>query len=721
VFVRGSFSAAIISDGHTHMRLMSLRTRWMLFTGGLVCVVVLTIATYLIVRHEAEVTEARESKKLMMRQEIEKKGLALAQNVALASERAIATVDFLFVTEIINATVKSDPTITYGMVMNAKRQALVHSNPEKMLKVLDGELDRFAAAQTKPTVKPFVLDGQEMIEVISPLSVVDEAWFVRFGISLSQLNAEIAKSEAVAAKRASENLVAMLVATLILAAAAVLLGTYTTSRLLRPIVPLVAGANAIREGDLDRKIEAGRVAEFVDLANAFNSMAAALRERDERLRQNMADLKVALDRAEEANRLKSEFLANISHELRTPLNAIVNVPASLLKEFETFRIWECQRCRATFSADPLKGTLGEVSDEPCPDCHDKHVKLTERVFCVGEAREHQHFLRRLQQSGSHLLNVVNDLLDFSKLEAGKIVLHITDVSVEKQLREVEQTVLPLANDRKLKLTIEYPTAPLSLRADAVKLNQMLINLVGNAIKFTSPGGWVKVSVRSELYNGQNWVRFCVVDNGSGIPADKLNVIFESFRQVDGSHTRSHGGTGLGLAITRQLCELHGGDIWVESEVGRGSTFTFRLPPHGPDRAAPATPAVTGSGKPGARVMVIDDNHVHLELTRMVLEREGFNTELLDYSTGALERIVQSRPDCIILDVMMPQTSGISVLKALKENEFTRKIPVFVATAYHSNKPAVLALGGIWVPKPWDGSALVHMVKAELAAANLSES
>ena len=290
-----------------------------------------------------------------------------------------------------------------------------------------------------------------------------------------------------------------------------------------------------------------------------------------------AQLQVALTKAEAANKLKSEFLANISHELRTPLNAIVNLPSGLLKSFEPSLIWTCTACGAQFQTEGAEEVMPQPgASQDCPECSAKLECREESIF-IGDSREQMHFLSRIETSGRHLLAVVNDLLDISKLEADRMTIYPVPVHVSDVLSEVRNTMQSLADEKQVELVFPEAGEDLVLDADRVKLTQILINLIGNAVKFTASGGKVTTQVSPDLLREEAALRFEVEDTGQGMPASALNLIFESFRQVDGSHTRQHQGTGLGLAITSRLVELHEGTIDVASSEGEGSRFWFILP------------------------------------------------------------------------------------------------------------------------------------------------
>jgi signal transduction histidine kinase len=278
----------------------------------------------------------------------------------------------------------------------------------------------------------------------------------------------------------------------------------------------------------------------------------------------------ALARAEESSRLKGEFVANVSHELRTPLNAIINVPEGLLELVARCRRARCGACRTELGLEP-----GEQVTEAsaCPSCGAAGA-LREYHALEGAVGEIARNLALVVGSARHLLGVVNDILDFSKLNAGRAQLAPREVKVSRLVDEALAMLAPVAKGRGVRLARPSPVGEdLTVEADPVKCSQVLVNLVGNAIKFSEAGQQVDVWVTDE--GGS--VRLSVEDEGVGIAPEHQRVIFEPFRQVDGSHTRRHRGTGLGLAITRELVEAHGGEVWVESVLGAGSTFHVRLP------------------------------------------------------------------------------------------------------------------------------------------------
>jgi len=300
--------------------------------------------------------------------------------------------------------------------------------------------------------------------------------------------------------------------------------------------------------------------------------ASILQSEVTRRRQAQIELENALEKVTEASRLKSEFLATVSHELRTPLNAIMNIPKGLLNDYSELDSWGCQRCGAIFQ-DP-SGQLNPTQEQSCPDCEGT-LTFSNRITCNGDFGEHKTFLERIARSGEHLLQLIDDVLDMSRLEAGAAKIKVTTFPLYKLSSELSELTSRLAQQKDIHIVYPDPSLQEPIQADYVKLLQILVNLVGNAIKFTPVLGKISIDIiRQE--DPSNFI-FEVKDSGIGIPEENFKTIFESFRQVDGSATRAHPGTGLGLSISKGLVELHGGGISVQSSLGAGSIFRFNIP------------------------------------------------------------------------------------------------------------------------------------------------
>ncbi len=381
-------------------------------------------------------------------------------------------------------------------------------------------------------------------------------------------------------------------------------------------------------------------------------------------KQAEEELRRAKDAAEAASRTKSQFLANMSHELRTPMNAILGYSEMLQEEAED-----------------------EGLDSFTPD------------------------LQKIQNAGKHLLALINDILDLSKIEAGKMELYLEDFDIAGTVGDVGATVQTLVAKKNNRLIVHCPSDAGKMRADLTKVRQSLFNLLSNAAKFTE-NGEITLDVRRD---GPDWL-FAVRDSGIGMTAEQMAGLFEAFAQADASTTRKYGGTGLGLAITRRFCRMMGGDTLVESEPGKGSVFTLRLPAVVQEAKAagdmlPAavhleTPPLTSDGD---LVLVIDDDPAARDLMRRFLSKEGFRPATAGSGEEGLRLARELHPVAITLDVMMPGMDGWAVLQQLKADAETQDIPVIMLTMV-DDKNIGFALGATdYLTKPIDRNRLAALL------------
>jgi signal transduction histidine kinase/DNA-binding response OmpR family regulator/CHASE3 domain sensor protein len=370
------------------------------------------------------------------------------------------------------------------------------------------------------------------------------------------------------------------------------------------------------------------------------------------------DLRNANSQLLEANRHKSIFLANMSHELRTPLNAILGF-SELLRDDDTGRF---------------------------------------------DASTGHRFLDQIHTSGQHLLQLINDVLDLSKIEAGQMELHPERVQVAENIELVLSTIEPLARTKNITIDNDSGSS-LHLVADPTKLKQMLLNLVSNAIKFTSPGG--RVSIRTRQVG--SWMEIAVTDSGIGIAEADLDRLFTEFQQLDAGHGRQQEGTGLGLALTKRFAELHGGEVKVQSVPGQGSTFTLRLPIEAMKSMEPPAHEVQliGPADPDRPlILVVEDNPQAAEILARHLEAGGFRMSVAHTGAEALAMARDLLPVAITLDILLPEIDGWEVLTRLKADELTRNIPVVVISVV-DNAALGRALGAMdYFVKPVDRGALL---------------
>ncbi|ALG90325.1 MULTISPECIES: hybrid sensor histidine kinase/response regulator [Actibacterium] len=379
------------------------------------------------------------------------------------------------------------------------------------------------------------------------------------------------------------------------------------------------------------------------------------------LKDKQEELEEARAGAEAANEAKSRFLASMSHELRTPLNAIIGYSEMLIEDARD---------------------IGQ--EEPVDD------------------------LEKIMASGRHLLSLINDVLDLSKIEAGKMELYVETFALRPLLAEVEATVAPLIAKNGNRLIVDAQIDPDEIATDKTKLRQNLFNLLSNAAKFTS-GGTITLSVKRVRRGGQEMFEFIVADDGIGMNDVQKSKLFQAFVQADSSTTRNYGGTGLGLAIAQQFTRMMGGHITVESQEGAGSAFSFAIPVS--FSAQPQAGAGAQEAAHAGRVLVIDDEASARSAVARLVRDEGYDVFTASNAEDGLSLARRHRPDAIILDVIMPERDGWSVLKELKSDPDLCETPVILSTVV-TDREMGLAFGAVdHLTKPVDPKRLISTLNA----------
>ena len=420
-----------------------------------------------------------------------------------------------------------------------------------------------------------------------------------------------------------------------------------------------------------RKLRQGSHAEWLVLA---------MEDVTERRRAE-GEVAKAKEAAETANRTKSLFLANMSHELRTPLNAILGFSEMLQEEAVAKNLDD-------FSVD----------------------------------------LQKISTAGKHLLGLINDILDLSKIEAGKMELHLENFDISSLIAEVASTIEMQVEKNGNTLQIACAPEIGAMRADLSKVRQGLFNLVSNATKFTH-GGQIRIEVEREIMDGRDWIIFRVSDTGIGLSSEQIVRLFQAFTQADASTTRRFGGTGLGLALTRRFCQMMSGDVTVHSVPGEGSVFTIKLPARvsetASERALASEDGTLTSPAPadtmpieedeslpavGTCVLVIDDDPLQRDLMRRYLRKEGFTVYTAGGGGQGLRLARQLLPAAITLDVMMPDIDGWSVLTALKGDATLRDIPVIMLPMVDDPERGFTLGASDYATKPVDRRRLSQILR-----------
>jgi signal transduction histidine kinase/CheY-like chemotaxis protein len=390
-----------------------------------------------------------------------------------------------------------------------------------------------------------------------------------------------------------------------------------------------------RRGEFFQKLPGDRTILISHVPLAAGGWLATYEDITERRRAE-SELRAAMQKAELADRAKTEFLATMSHEIRTPLNGIIGYADLLLEQ-------------------------------------------------PGLKEEQRRHLRNIQTAGSMLLTVVNDILDFSKIEAGQITLELQPFSPTALIDATASVVQSAVDQKKLSLTITTKgSVPACVVGDQDRVRQVLLNLLNNAIKFTPTGG-ITLLVEGDTSPDGEWAaRFSVIDTGIGIPHEKQKRLFERFSQVDSSVGREFGGTGLGLAISKQLVELMGGAIGVESREDQGSTFWFTLRfkvAEGRSMARRRSRQAARPASRGARILLADDNEINQEVARIVLEGAGYRVDVVPDGHEAIAAVQKISYDLVLMDIQMPGLDGITATKRIRALDHpSSKVPIIAMTA-----------------------------------------
>ena len=548
----------------------------------------------------------------------------------------------------------------HAYVVDAQGRLIAHPDISLVLRNTDmSRLAQVSAAQTatgggasERVQESEDIGGRKVLTAYAPVAPL--GWLVFVELPVAEAYAPL--------YAALERLALVLLAAL---GFAVLAGMFLAGRMVGPIQALRAGAERIGGGDLSQQIRIKTGDELEALADQFNVMAGRLKESyaglEQKVEERTREVEEKSRQLELASQHKSQFLSSMSHELRTPLNAIIGLTEMMVTNAARF------------------GT--EKAAEP---------------------------LRRVHRAGSHLLGLINQVLDLSKIEAGKLELSPDWVNLTPLINEVVDTARHLAEQNNNRLVVKGQENLGSLTVDPMRLRQILLNLLSNACKFTKQGE-VTLLAR-KLVNEGHWIEFAVSDTGIGMTPEQQAKLFEEFTQADSSTARQYGGTGLGLAITRKLARMMGGDVTLTSEAGKGSTFTVRLPA---DTDMPAGAPISSDRDRSTRadcVLVIDDDATARELISDHLKAGGFSVVTAAGGVEGIKLAKELQPTAITLDVMMPDLDGWSVLAALRQNPELADIPVIMVSIVDDKRRGIALGAAGYLTKPIDRERLHRLVR-----------
>jgi signal transduction histidine kinase/DNA-binding response OmpR family regulator len=640
------------------LRLNSLKTRTALAIASVIVVILVANALYLILTKRTELRKDIENRANLF-------ALLTRTPVCVGYETYYASGFYKF-RELMRDHLRLEPDVEKILIINVNGKILFDSS----------ELDETSPRGEGTATERWIEDaerleaikrlestlirgkgpqGDETLEIIAPYI---EDWgrhrlSVSYHVSYKHLRPSIARLV-----YATGGL------TLLSILASVLVAVTLASRITRPLEELTAGAQGIAQGHFDRRFSIRSNDEIQILAETFNYMTERLKENVEQLEESNKKLAMVNEELKELDRMKSDLLANVSHELRTPLTAIKGY------------------------TDYIRdGKLGPITEK-----QEKGLFVVERN------------LERLSKS-------INALLDFSRMDVGRVALNIQPFGLVQLVEQIYSTLRSELEKKGLAFSSQIDPGLPHLIADREKISQVLENLIINALKFTPEGGKIVVTASRASAGTRPGAEIGVRDTGIGIPRDQLGKIFNRFHQVDGSTTRRFGGVGLGLAIVKSILDAHGSEIRVESEEGRGTAFRFVIPVL--DKAEPPARVEDGAAQPPAEdqgsVLVVDDDPEFVRVLGGYLREEGF--AVVTAGTAAEgARLAARRPNVILLDLMLPDRSGLDLLRSLKEDPATRDVPVLVVSV-SNDSPRALSLGAAeCLMKPVDRSGIVSRVR-----------
>jgi len=569
-------------------------------------------------------------------------------------EMLIATKQLHSANDFIRNVVRDIDDLRYVILMQANQpKVAIGSDLNASLKqhILSGNVSAFAAQQTEAMHHDFNIDGHGFMETVMPIMLMDKQWGVlRLGFSVDQLNANLATSQHHIDAAIKSALIRAILTSLLFLILGALGIYYFAHRWTDPLKKLVHFSHELASGDFSATAHISTrgddeigllVTALEDMAGSLKASYAQLEEHSHTLEDQVAkrtrELAEARDSALAATRAKSEFLANMSHEIRTPMNAVIGMTHLALEN---------------------------ANDE-----------------------KQRSYLKNIHTASATLLALINDILDFSKIEAGKLHIDAVNFYLADILSNSHNLVGLSAKEKGLDLVFDYPPDLPPLFGDSLRLGQILLNLINNAVKFTEQGQ-IKVSAQVLNQSDRNIeLLFEISDSGIGMNTEQQQKLFQAFSQADTSITRKYGGTGLGLAICKQLIEMMHGEIGVTSKPGEGSVFHFRIcfEIGNADglmntQTSQAIPAHALSALQGTDVLLVEDNEINQQVAEGLLSRVGIHVVIAQHGKQALQILQHEHFDAVLMDMQMPIMDGLEATQLIRTNSKLQDLPIIAMTA-----------------------------------------